>query len=176
MRAKKNILITGPPGIGKTTIIIKLAQMLKSAGPAGFYTAEIRDGGVRRGFELVGFNGRKGLLSHSDIKSRHHVGKYGVDVKGFEVFLNGLALRDPNVALVMIDEIGKMECLSQRFKTAVRTVLDSEKTVIATIAQKGTGFIEEVRVREDARLFEMTRENRESLIEEVLRYVRTSYG
>jgi len=175
MRAKKNILITGPPGIGKTTITIKLAQKLKAAGPAGFYTAEIREGGVRQGFELVGFNGRKGLLSHIDIKSRHHVGRYGVDVKGFEVFLDGLALTDPNVALVMIDEIGKMECLSQQFITAVRTVLDSEKTVIATITQKGTGFIEEVMVREDARLFEMTLKNRESLIEEILRYVRTSY-
>jgi nucleoside-triphosphatase len=175
MRTKKNILITGPPGIGKTTIMKKLAQKLKDAAPAGFYTAEIREGGVRRGFELVSLNGRKGLLSHIDIKSPYHVGRYGVDIRGFEIFLDALALTDPNAGLVMIDEIGKMECLSQRFKTVVRTVLDSGKAVIATIALKGPGFIAEVKGREDVMLFEMTLENRDSLAEEILRHVKTSY-
>jgi len=175
MRIKKNILITGPPGIGKTTIMKKLAQMLKDTGPAGFYTTEIREGGVRYGFELVGLNGRKGLLSHIDIKSRYHVGRYGVDIRGFEIFLDALALTDPNAELVMIDEIGKMECLSQRFKTVVGTVLNSEKAVIATIALKGSGFIAEVKERKDTMLFEMTLGNRDSLAEEILRYVKTSY-
>jgi nucleoside-triphosphatase len=175
MRTKKNILITGPPGIGKTTIMKKIAQMLKDSGPAGFYTAEIREEGVRHGFELVGLNGRKGILSHVGVKSPYHVGRYGVDIRGFEIFLDTLALTDPNVALVMIDEIGKMECLSQLFKTVVGTVLDSEKAVIATIALKGPAFITEVKGREDAMLFEMTLENRDSLAEEILRYFKTSY-
>jgi nucleoside-triphosphatase len=175
MRTKKNILITGPPGIGKTTIMKKLVQMLKDSGPTGFYTAEIREGGVRHGFELVGLNGGRVILSHIDIKSPHHVGRYGVDIKGFEIFLEALALAYPNVTLVMIDEIGKMECLSQRFKTVVGTVLDSEKAMIATIALKGPGFIAEVKGREDTILFEMTQENRDTLAEEILRYVKTFY-
>lgn len=175
MRTKKNILITGPPGVGKTTIMKKLAQMLKESGPAGFYTAEIREGGARQGFELVGLNGKKGILSHVDIKGPYHVGRYGVDIRGFEIFLDALALTDPNVTLVMIDEIGKMECLSQLFKTVMGTVLDSKKAVIATIALNGPGFITEVKGREDAILYEMTLENRNSLAEVVLRYVKTSY-
>jgi len=174
MRTKKNILITGPPGIGKTTIMKKLALKLKDAGPAGFYTAEIREGGVRQGFELVGLNGMKGLLSHIDIKSPYHVGRYGVDIRSFEIFLDALPLTAPSAGLVMIDEIGKMECMSQRFKTVVRTALDSGKAVIATIALKGPGFIAEVKGREDAMLFEITLENRDSLAEEILRYVKTS--
>jgi nucleoside-triphosphatase len=174
MRTKINILITGPPGIGKTTIMKKLAQKLNDTGPAGFYTTEIREGGVRQGFELVGLNGRKGLLSHIDIKSPYHVGRYGVDIRSFEIFLDALALTDPNAGLVMIDEIGKMECLSQRFKTVVRTVLDSGKAVIATIALNGPEFIAEVKGREDAMLFEMTLENRDSLAEEILRHVKIS--
>ena len=175
MSTKKNILITGPPGIGKTTIMKKLAQKLKDSGTAGFYTAEIREGGVRHGFELVSFNGRRGLLSHIDIKSPYHVGRYGVDIRGFEAFLDTIALTDTDAGLVMIDEIGKMECLSQRFKTIVRTIMDSGKAVIATVALQGPGFIAEVKGREDAMLFEMTPENRDSLAEEILRYVKASY-
>jgi nucleoside-triphosphatase len=175
LRTKKNILITGPPGVGKTTLMKKLAQKLKDFRPAGFYTDEIREVGVRHGFELAGFNGRKGLLSHIDIKSQYRVGRYGVDIRGLEVFLDALALTDPNAGLVMIDEIGKMECLSQRFKSVVRTVLDSGKVVIATIALKGSGFIAEVKGRDDVMLFEMTLKNRDSLAEEILRHVKTSY-
>jgi nucleoside-triphosphatase len=69
VRTKKNILITGPPGIGKTTVIKKLAEELRPFGPAGFYTAEIRVKGIRKGFELIGLDGRKGLLSHADMQS-----------------------------------------------------------------------------------------------------------
>jgi len=152
----------------------KLAQELEDTAPAGFYTDEIREGGVRHGFELASLDGRKRLLSHIDIKSTYRVGRYGVDIRGFEMFLDALALTDPNVGLVMIDEIGKMECLSQRFKSVVRTVLDSGKVVIATVALKGPGFIAEVKGRDDAMLFEMTLENRDALAEEILRHVKTS--
>jgi nucleoside-triphosphatase len=172
VRTKKNILITGLPGIGKTTIIKKLAEELKNLGLAGFYTAEIREGGVRQGFELVGLNGRRGLLSHVDIKSTYRVGRYGVALRSFEIFLDSLALADPKTQVVIIDEIGKMECLSPKFKAVVRDVLDSEKPVIATIALKGAGFIAEVKNRVDIKLVEMTAGNRDALPAEIAGYVR----
>ncbi len=46
---KKNLLITGLPGIGKTTLIKKLSEELKVLHPAGFYTEEIREEGQRKG-------------------------------------------------------------------------------------------------------------------------------
>jgi nucleoside-triphosphatase len=172
VRAKKNILITGLPGIGKTTAVIRLAEELKDLGPAGFYTAEIRESGVRQGFELVGLDGRRGLLSHVDIKSTYRVGRYGVALGSFEIFLDSLALADPKTQVVIIDEIGKMECLSPKFKAVVRDVLDSEKPVIATIALKGMGFIAEVKNRVDIKLVEMTAGNRDALPAEIAGYVR----
>ena len=172
MREQKNILITGLPGIGKTTAIKKLAEELKDLCPSGFYTAEIREGTVRQGFELVGLDGGRGLLSHVGIRSIYRVGRYGVALGDFEIFLDSLALAGPNTKVVIIDEIGKMECLSPKFKTVVRDALDSEKPVIASVAFKGVGFIAEVKNRGDIKLLEMTAGNRSALPAQIAGYVR----
>ncbi|MDP3015544.1 MAG: nucleoside-triphosphatase, partial [Deltaproteobacteria bacterium] len=83
----KKILITGLPGIGKTTLIKRLSEALSSFSPIGFYTTEIREEGVRKGFELISPDGKRKLLSHREFKSPYRVGSYRVDVKGFEEFL-----------------------------------------------------------------------------------------
>ncbi len=164
----KNILITGPPGIGKTTLIRKIERELMELHPVGFYTEEIRERGVRRGFELISLSGRKELLSHVDIRSPYRVSKYGVDVKGFENFLDFIPFFDQGTEIVIIDEIGKMECFSDKFRTLVKKLLDSEKVFISTISLKGNGFIAEVKKRNDIRLFEMSPANRDSLLSEIL--------
>jgi nucleoside-triphosphatase len=168
---KKNLLITGLPGMGKTTLIKKLSEALNRFHPVGFYTKEIREEGVRKGFELISLEGKKGLLSHKDIKSHHTVGSYNVDVKSFEGFLNSISFFNPSTHFVIIDEIGKMECLSDQFKKLLKEILDSEKWVIATIALKGSGLIQEVKEREDVKLFEITKKNRDSLFSEILKEI-----
>lgn len=167
----KNILITGLPGVGKTTLLQKIRKHLTHLRPVGFYTAEIRERGIRRGFELISLDGRKGILSHVDIRSSFRVGKYKVDVEGFEDFLETIPFFHPETRLILIDEIGKMECFSEKFKKILIGVLDSEKQVIATVALKGTGLIEEVRKRPDVKLLELTHSNRESLLTELLKEI-----
>jgi len=169
---KKNILLTGPPGIGKTTLIKKLSEGLSSFCPVGFYTEEIRIEGIRKGFDLISLNGKRGLLSHVEIKSPYRVGKYRVDVKGFEEFLNSIAFFAPAASLIIIDEIGKMECLSSKFRGLIREVLDSSKILIATVAFKGGGIIKEIKKRNDIRLFEITQKNRESLLSEIVKGIK----
>jgi len=66
--ARKNLLVTGLPGVGKTTLIRKPAESLKSLRPVGFYTEEMREGGERKGFELVSLEGKRGVLSHKGIR------------------------------------------------------------------------------------------------------------
>jgi nucleoside-triphosphatase len=171
--AKKNILLTGLPGVGKTTLIRRLSEELKSMHPAGFYTEEIREEGIRKGFELISLDGKKGLLSHVDIKSPYRVGKYRVDVKGFEGFLDSIAFFAPQTKLIIIDEIGKMECLSPEFKKLIKEILDSDKMVIVTIAFKGGGLIEEIKKRNDVRIFEITEKNRDSLLSEILFHLKS---
>jgi nucleoside-triphosphatase len=168
---KKNLLITGLPGVGKTTLIKKLSEGLKSLHPVGFYTEEIREGGERRGFELISLEGKRGLLSHKGIRSPYRVGQYKVDIKGFEDFLDLISFFDPLTRLIIIDEIGKMECSSDQFKKLLEEILDSEIWVIATIALKGSWPIERVKKRQDIRFFEITQKNRDSLFSEILKEV-----
>jgi nucleoside-triphosphatase len=165
---QKNILITGTPGVGKTTLVQKLLAELRHLSAVGFYTEEIRESGVRKGFELVDLVGQRRLLSHVRIKSPDRVGKYYVDVEGFDEFLDTMDFLNPAIYLIVIDEIGKMECYSKKFNSLMRHILDSEKLVIATIARKGGGFIAEIKDRPDILLFKLTLENRDSLTSEIL--------
>lgn len=165
---KTNLLITGFPGVGKTTLVQKLLTALRHLNVVGFTTEEIREGGVRKGFELVDLKGRRRILSHIRIPSPYRVGKYGVDVEGFEEFLVAVDLLDSKADLVVVDEIGKMECYSEKFTAIMREILDSDRTVIATIARKGGGLIAEIRDRADILLYELTLDNRNSLATEIL--------
>ena len=170
---RKNILITGPPGIGKTTLIKKISHDLQHLNPAGFFTEEIRVGGIRKGFSLVSLDGRKATLSHTDIASRNRVGKYGVDIAAFEDFLDHIAFLNPDVGMIIIDEIGKMECISDKFNRLLKTILEQERPVIAAISRKGEGIIEEIKRRADVELFVMTENNRNSLLPEIVRLVQS---
>lgn len=166
------ILITGLPGVGKTTLIRALAKRLAAYQPAGFFTEEIRDAqGAREGFRLVTLDGRQLVLAHVHHPGPSRVGRYGVDVTGFERLLENLDLRHAQSQLVIIDEIGKMECCSQRFTNDVTDLLSSPKMLIATIGMRGQGFISQVKNRSDCRLVTVTRENQDSLANELLRDV-----
>ena len=160
-RPVKKLLITGKPGVGKTTLIKQVAQMLRPFRPVGFYTEEIRKQGQRVGFQLVSFDGQRRIMSHVDIPGPFRVGRYGVDVEGFERSLGSLPFT--GASHVVIDEIGKMECLSEQFQRLVTAILDRDVTCIATIALRGTAFIESVKQRPDVTLFSIDRYNRNSL-------------
>ena len=162
-------LITGKPGVGKTTLVQKIIEQMPSIHMTGFFTAEIRDRGTRKGFELQGLNGERKILAHVDIDSRHRVGKYGVDTKGFEAFLATLDLLSPDAELIVMDEIAKMELFSQRFKSLVRNAFNSDKQVLASIAMKGDAFIREIKQRSDVQLLEVTHENRNRLAEAIVK-------
>ncbi len=156
-----NILLTGHPGVGKTTLIMRLAERLVDRTVAGFYTEELRPGAQRQGFRAVTFSDQTATLAHVSFKSRSRVGRYAVDVAAFENLVLPELARQCDILL--IDEIGKMECFSAFFVTAVQELLDGATLVVATVATKGSGFIAEVKARTDIEIIEVTRSNRDQL-------------
>jgi len=163
-----NCLITGMPGVGKTELIKKLARELAEFKPSGFYTAEIREEGQRVGFELVGLNGIKNLFSHVNIDSSFKVGRYGVDIAIFDEFLEKANIFEEKNGPVIIDEIGKMECFSQKFRKIIWKLLDMDRLVVATISSKGSGFRSKILDRNDILICEVTRFNRDYLLSDIL--------
>jgi nucleoside-triphosphatase len=170
--APANLLITGSPGVGKTTLVISLLPYLRVYRPAGFFTREIREGGIRKGFELVSLSGGLLVLSHTGITARERVGKYGVDTEGFRRYIEQLRGTLTGHGVVIFDEIGKMEVLSAEFRELVADVLEDKTPLLANISKKGDSFIEGIKGRTDVALVEITRDNRDGMAAELLPVIR----
>lgn len=102
-------------------------------------------------------------MAHVDFAKTFRVGRYGVDVAVIETVAHDCLVLGDRVELYLVDEIGKMECLSPKFIAAMRTLLNADKAVVATIAEKGAGFIAEVKRRRDVEVWRVTAANRDAL-------------
>ncbi len=161
---KRVCLLTGKPGSGKTSLIKRVVSELKlKAG--GFYTEEIRIGGVRQGFRLVTLDGESAILAHIDIKSSHRVSKYGVDTGSLaRVGVPALyrAARDGD--LVVVDEIGKMELFSPEFRKAILQIIDSGKKVLGTIMLAPDPWADAIKKMPQVEILTVTRTNNHQVL------------
>ena len=170
------LLLTGNPGVGKTTLICAIAERLKGITCAGFYTEETRGGGQRTGFRIVTLDGQQGYLASLGAQEPT-VGKYSVHVEEFEKLV--LPLLNPVTQaadLYVIDEIGKMELISRPFRTRIIELLAQPINLLATITKRGNGFIDQIKRRSDVELIEVTRKNRDELPEELAWKIKIRLG
>jgi nucleoside-triphosphatase len=170
---KSIFLLTGPPGSGKTSLIKQAVARLEiKAG--GFYTEDIKSRGVRQGFRLVTLDGETAVLSHIDIKSPHRVSKYGVDVASLDrVGVAAIERAARECQLVVIDEIGKMELLSARFREALLKIVNSGKRLLATIMLNPNPCADAIKSRPQAKLVNLTRSNQPQVMAELEDWLNT---
>ena len=161
--------------MGKTTVLCRLAGRLADWRLAGFYTQEIRREGRRLGFRAVSFDNREWVISHVSFSGPQRVGKYGVDVAAIDDLAELTLAENPEIELFIVDEIGKMECLSECFVHRTRQLLDSASSLVATVAEHGPGLIAEVKGRKDFVLRTVTLENREALPGKIASWLENSH-
>jgi nucleoside-triphosphatase len=170
---KTACLITGGPGVGKTTLV-RQAVAAFSGRAGGFYTEEIRHGGVRQGFRLVALDGTQATLAHISIPGPPRVGKYGVDMAALEEV--GVASLDRAVAggdLVVIDEIGRMELFSAAFRESVRQAVEGGHRVLGTVMQAPHPFADAIKAHPRVRLLSLSRATYPQVLQEVLGWLQS---
>jgi nucleoside-triphosphatase len=168
---KSNILITGPPGCGKSTLIEEVVERIDLPA-TGFYTREIRGKRRRVGFSINTLDGREGILAHQNVRSHFRVGKYGVNIKDIEAIAVSSMIPEGKDEIVVIDEIGKMECFSPLFRETTIRVLSLPNWTIGSIAQKGDHFIQRIKERDDVLLIKITAQNRDIIADQIMDYVK----
>jgi len=163
----RKILLTGKPGVGKTTVLVETIRELEARGVrvGGMVSREVRDGGVRVGFEISDLaSGRKGWLAHVEQQEGPQIGKYRVDLKDLvEIGVNAInqAASDSTTSVIAIDEVGPMELCSEDFRNAVEKAVEAEKPLIGTIHYKARStLIDDIRSRSDVKIIEITHDNR----------------
>ncbi|KAG7312918.1 hypothetical protein JYU34_001316 [Plutella xylostella] len=178
---KRFFILTGDPGVGKTTLTKKLTSSIieKGVKASGFYTEEVRRNGVREGFDVVSLDGLRGRLARDQSllggPVKYKVGKYGVLVDEFEkIGLASLNQAADQNSLLVIDEIGKMEFFSEPFKKRIREVFSgiSSHVILASIpVRRSDNLIEGIRNHSLAKVWLVTRENRNQLHDEIMKEI-----
>ncbi len=165
------LLLTGRPGVGKTTVIRRVAEAFHGERLGGFYTEEVRVNGKRRGFRAVTFDGWRRIIADVNYPGRPRVGRYGVDVPAIDVLVERSLAAPEDAEIFLIDEVGKMECYSVAFVSAMRRLLGSSTPLVITVAERGGGFVAEVRGLPGAELWTVTRSNRDVKPRRVLEWL-----
>lgn len=165
----QKILLTGEPGVGKTTLFQKVITAL---GPdcAGFYAREIRENEERAGFEIVTLNlpVGNGPMAHVNFPKDHHVAQYGVDLTHLEKVTEAARPLLHSDKILIIDEIGQMQSYSQKFREFIEEALTSDVRLIATIKQAAFPWTDSIKENFQIPIETVTLENRDSLPQKIL--------
>ncbi|MCU0521241.1 MAG: nucleoside-triphosphatase [Anaerolineae bacterium] len=169
----KSLLLTGYPGIGKTTIIKQVATALGDRA-GGFYTEEILGPGGRQGFMLFTLRGKQAIVAHKDLRDAQfpRVGRYGVDVGSLDrVGVRALRRAMGEHQIVVVDEIGTLTLYSRAFQDTLMEALMGRYHVIGTIAAGPHPEGDAFRVLAQVEVREVDRRNRDGMAERIAKWV-----
>jgi len=172
-RLTKNLFIAGTSGVGKTQLIREVTLSRKEH-LGGFYTEPMMSGRIRKGFMIRTFDGQDRMLAAKGLKSPHQLGKYGVDLNALEnVGVPALKLALMSKSVIVIDEIGAMENMSDRFRATLLECLTSTKPILATIRAASQPFSDQVKKFADTQTILLTKSNYSSVKQQVRKWLES---
>ena len=162
--------ITGMPSVGKTETLIKIIEKIEKSGYKieGMITETLLEDNKRVGFYVKDWQtNEREVFAHINFDMKDKFGKYGVDLSVLErlgVTAIENAINNEEIDIIIIDEIGKMEMLSEKFCETVIDALDSDKPILVTLHKKSrTPLLQDIRRRDDIRILEVTAVNKNLL-------------
>jgi nucleoside-triphosphatase len=168
--AGKKIAVTGRPGVGKTTLCLRIFEGLSSKIKiGGFITREVREGGRRVGFKVVDLQSGESFWLARKGSGKVMVGSYAVMLDEFEGYISR-SINKLHGDLIIIDEVGPMELKSRVFVRKVEELITSQSNLLFTIHYKSRHPLLE-RIRREFEVYEITLENRDRLAEEIMRKI-----
>lgn len=168
---KSAYLITGKPGVGKTTLIRQVVSTMRLRA-AGFYTEDLRAAGTREGFRIVTLEGDVALLAASGHPSPVQVSKYGVNIGELErIGVPALRHAIDRRQVMVADEIGKMQLYSKSFRATVFEAVRTAHPVLGTVMQGRNPYADRIKAHSNVEVIELTETNRQ----EVLNLLRSQF-
>jgi nucleoside-triphosphatase len=164
------IAVTGPPGIGKSTLVAAVAAS-SGCKVGGVLARERRYKDRRIGFELLDLaSGEAGILA-DEHGLGPQLGKYRVhpedlDRIGAKAVENALSYE-----LIVVDEIGPMELSSHSFVAAVEKAISSPKPMLVVLHEWSNHRLAK-KIRGSFQIITVTKENRDALKEEITKLLR----
>jgi len=159
------IVLTGAPGVGKTTAVIRVTRALKERGikVGGIVSRELRTNNMRIGFEFIDLTTNDRNVLASITGNGPKVGKYFVNLAGCRFAAERLTNAIRNSEVIICDEIGPMELKSRDFIDSVKHLLDADKKVIVVVHQKLQHLLIDEFRNKSSLLINVDLENREKV-------------
>ncbi len=161
---KSAYLVTGQPGSGKTTLIRQVVTGMHLRA-AGFYTEDLRHGGIREGFRIVTLDGEMALLAAAGHPGPVRVSKYGVDIQEMErIGVSALRHALERGHVVVVDEIGRMQLLSRAFRQLLLEAVRSEHPLLGTVMQGRNPYADRIKAHRNVEVLTLTPGNRQEIL------------
>lgn len=168
-----HVLITGPRGVGKSTLIRRVLKELDL--PVFGFETKKEDGlaDAEKGSPIYIYKAGAPHVQTADNLVGYSKNQHLTIIKEtFDRFASYLLSSVPSGHVILMDEIGVMESSSGDFCSAVLSLLDGDVPVIAAVKDKHTAFLDAVRSHPNCRSFRISEANRDRLYEDILAYMK----
>lgn len=161
---KSAYLVTGPPGVGKTTLIRQVVSTMRMKA-GGFYTEDLRTAGSREGFRIVTLDGDMALLAAAGHPGAVYVSKYGVDLHELDrVAVAAMSRAVEHGHVVVADEIGAMQLFSRSFRRLIFEAVRSGHPLLGTVMLGRNAYADRIKRHKNVEVLTLTPDNRPQIL------------